>query len=355
MIRSLARFGCVVGMIVVAGATVGCSTNKTTGRSQFAMLSPDEERAIGISEGPKLTAEFGGESPNPQLRAYITEVGMKLKDQTEEDGPQRVWVFTLLNSDVINAFALPGERVFMSQGLADQMTNEAQLAGVLGHEIGHVMARHTSERMGQAAGANILAGAASVIAGATIKDPTLAGAVPQIVGAGGQVVTLKFSRDQESEADSLGMRYMTKAFYNPRGQLEVMEILKREAGEGAGLEMLATHPLPQTRIERVQKELQTKYAFTQSGPDAAKYQFFPERFRQRYLDVRAAEKKAAPAPATPAAPNKSTKPAQKSKTGALPVDGKGRTRNLAFVYEDPTTWCSICRWNAEQGIVEDAH
>lgn len=354
MNRVLIRVGCVAGVVAAAWAA-GCSTNKTTGRSQFAMLSPEEEKAIGQSEGPKLTQEFGGESPNPQLRAYITEVGMKLKDQTEEDGPQRVWVFTLLNSDVINAFALPGERVFMSQGLADQMTNEAQLAGVLGHEIGHVMARHTSERMGHATGANILAGAASVIAGATIKDPTLAGAVPQIVGAGGQVVTLKFSRDQESEADSLGMRYMTKAFYNPRGQLQVMEILKRESGSSGGsTEMLATHPLPETRIERVQKELDTLYAFTQSGPEASKYQFFPERFKERYLNIRAAERKTSPTPA--AAPANPAKPAQKSKTGALPVDGQGRTRAIAaFVLEDPTTWCSICKYNAEHGISVDTH
>lgn len=314
----------------------GCSKNTTTGRMQLSGLSRQDEMSLGASEAPKLTSEMGGEVKNPELRDYVTEIGLKLKAQTEEDGPQRQWTFILLDSDVINAFALPGEKVFLSQGLADKFTTEAQMAGVLGHEIGHVMARHTSERIAQAQIGQGLLTVGGIFAGG-VQGGDLAVQGGQLL-VGGSL--LKFSRDQESEADSLGMRYMVKAFYNPRGQLQVMEILKQASEGGSQVELLATHPLPATRIECVQKELQTTYAFTQTGPEASKYQDFAERFQQRYLSVRARE-----SGATPPAP----KPKQgKKKTAELPIDDHGRARTLAaVVLEDPTTWCAICMWNAQ--------
>ncbi len=337
---SLVRFGivaCVSGMALIAG---GCSTNPTTGRSQltFGGLNRDQEVAIGLSEGPKLTQEFGGEVQNPNLRGYINEVGQKLKDQTEVDGPTRAWTFTLLDSDVINAFALPGERVFMSRGLADKLTSEAQLAGVLGHEAGHVMARHTSERMAQSNAIGIGAAVVGAVAGAATKNDALAQGIPAIAGAGGQVIVLKFSREQESEADSLGMRYMAKAGYNPHGQLEVMQVLKTASGSGGGTpEILATHPLPETRIQRVTQELNSTYAYTQSGPQQGNYQDFADRYRQRYLGLRSLEPKT---------------PAKAKKKAEAPVDEHGRARLLATIdIEDPTSWCTVCRMNAEMAKI----
>lgn len=333
--KSFVRFG-IVACVGMAGLIAGgCSTNPTTGRSQltFGGLSRDEEVQIGLSEGPKLTQEFGGEVQNPNLRAYIDEVGQKLKNQTEVDGPTRTWTFTLLDSDVINAFALPGERVFMSRGLADKLTTEAQLAGVLGHEAGHVMARHTSERMAQSNVVGIGAAVIGAVAGAATKNEALAQGIPAIAGAGGQVIVLKFSREQESEADSLGMRYMAKAGYNPRGQRDVMEVLKAASGGGSTPEILASHPLPQTRIDRVTSELSSTYAYTQSGPQAANYQDFADRYRQRYLSLRSLEPKT---------------PAKAKKKAEAPVDEHGRSRLLATVdLEDPTSWCAVCRMNAE--------
>ncbi len=340
------RAAVVSGMcLVVAGAAGlgGCSTNPTTGRKQltFGGLSRDQEVAVGLSEGPKLTQEYGGEVANPLLRGYIDEVGQKLKNQTEVDGPTRKWTYTLLESDVINAFALPGERVFMSRGLADKLTTEAQLAGVLGHETGHVMARHTSERMAQANAVGIGSAIVGAVAGAATKNDTLKAGIPTVVSASGQVFELKFSRDQESEADSLGMRYMTKAGYNPHGQLEVMQVLQKEAGSGSTPEILATHPLPATRIDRVSNELKTTYANTQVAAAAASYGDFADRYRQRYLSLRELEPKGAAK-------------AKKKAEGAPAVDEKGRTRLLAgvvamdgdVVVADPMTWCSVCRANA---------
>lgn len=331
--KSLVRFG-IVTCVGVAGLLAGgCSTNPTTGRSQLNFVSDKETAQMGIQAAPGLIQEFGGEVKNPALTGYVTEVGMKLKDQTEVDGPGRAWVFTLLDSDVINAFALPGERVFMSRGLADKLTSEAQLAGVLGHEIGHVMAKHTAERISQSTLIGGLSQIGGAVAGSLVKDPTLGQAIPAITNGSGQVFLLKFSRDQESEADTLGMRYMSKSGYNPRAQREVMEVLKAASGGGGNLEILATHPLPETRIQRVTQELNTTYAYTQSGPQAANYQDFADRYRQRYLSVRSLEPKS---------------PAKAKKKAEAPVDEHGRARLLATIHlEDPTSWCAVCRMNAE--------
>jgi len=294
-------------------------------------MSAAEERTLGEQASPQLTEEFGGRVTDSRLQGYVTEIGNKLKDQTEVDGPQRVWDFTLLDSDIINAFALPGEKVFISRGLADQLTNEAQLAGVLGHEIGHVMARHTAERMSQATWIGIGSQVLGAAVGAAVKDPTLGQALPAIATQGGQLFVLKFSREQESEADSLGMRYMAKAGYNPRGQLQVMEVLKAASGGASPPEFLATHPLPETRIQQIEQKLAGEYAYTQTQPD--KFGLFPDRYQQRYL-----------------AAVKSDAPAKKQKTPKrsaiiLPdtFDTQGRTRLLAsVVLDDPTTWCSVC-------------
>lgn len=335
-----------------SGLLAACSTNPTTGRTQLTGLSRDQETAIGIQEAPKLTAEMGGEAKNPELRAYVTEVGMKLKEHTEVDGPQRQWQFILLDSDVINAFALPGEKVFMSRGLADKLTTEAQLAGVLGHEIGHVMARHTAERFGQAQLGQGILTLGGIFAGNSTGG--------QIAMQGGQLfiggTLLKFSRDQETEADMLGMRYMTKAGYNPRGQLEVMQVLK-EASKGSRTpEILATHPLPETRISDIEKELATTYAYTQSGPDARNYQNFAERYQQRYLAIRTREgmKPGGGTGGSDGGAGGNTK--SNLRKSELPVDSSGRTRMLAaFNLEDPLTWCGVCIANAAAGANEHAH
>lgn len=357
-----------VACSLVAGSMLaitlgGCSTNRTTGRKQLnGFQDYSSEVALGASEGPKLVSEMGGESQNPALRGYIDEVGQRLKTYTDRDlngqpitkwdgappGPQRTWTFTLIDSDVINAFALPGERVFMSRGLADKLTSEAQLAGVLGHEIGHVMARHTAERIGQSQIGQGILSVGGLFAGGS--------QTAQLAVQGGQLVVggtlLKFSRDQESEADKLGMRFMTEAGYNPRGQLEVMQVLKAASGSGGQPEWMSTHPLPETRINDVQHLLDTTYAYTQSGPQAGSYQSYADRYQQRYLSVRAAE------PNRPTGnnvvPGSGTKrnltPGKRSE---LPTDEHGRVRTLAaFTLEDPASWCSVCAANAARASAE---
>ncbi|NOG54653.1 MAG: M48 family metalloprotease [Planctomycetes bacterium] len=273
----IGRTGCVfaIAAAVLAVTQTGCTTNPATGRSQLNFLKPDQEIALGAEAMPQLVEEYGGVVPDAQLRSYVEQVGMEMMQYTEGDSPDLPWEFTLLDSEVINAFALPGGKVFMSEGLMTMMSNEAQLAGVLGHEIGHVTARHINDRMAQAAGVSIL----GAIATQVTKDSDYSQLTGVLVGVGGQGYLLKFSRDQELESDRLGMRYMSRAGYDPAGQLQVMQILNEAAQASSSLppEFLSTHPHPESRIEQVEKLLKTKYASTQNSPE---YQMFEERFQR---------------------------------------------------------------------------
>lgn len=306
---------CVACMMLLGG----CSTNPATGRSQLSFYDRDWEIDIGQQAAPGMVSEFGGEVKDAGLRAYVTDIGIRLSRHTEADFPSLPWTFTLLDSDVINAFALPGGKVFFSRGLAEKMTNEAQMAGVLGHEVGHVTARHTAERVSQATllqGAVQVAGVAADVGGSS----GISQALPALQ-VGSQLITLKFSRDQESEADSLGLRYMTKENYNPGAMLQVMEILKAAAGEG-GNEWTSTHPLPQTRIQRISDELKASYAYTENDP---RYLFREEEFKTQFLSKLSA---------LPPAPDAHAVAARRGVVGGAWV---------AVNLDDPTTWCEQCR------------
>lgn len=314
----LRRMLCV---IVLGGAMVGlggCKMNEATGRSQFQFFSREEEIALGAQSKPQLVQEFGGTVPDQQLQAYVTEIGKKLAAVTEGDNPGLPWEFTFLNSDAINAFALPGGKVFVSRGLVKEMTTEAELAHVLGHEVGHVTARHTNERMGQALGAQVLAG----IAGVAARNQALA----DIAGNAAQVVVLGFSREQENEADALGMRYMTRVNYDPRGALGVMQILLAASQGPRQPQILATHPYPEDRIKRVQAALDTTYASMVNNPQ---YQSYPDRFRTRMLGRLAL---------LPAAPDAEIVRAQ---------------AEAGFDASAPATWCGHCRAASAQAMIDE--
>ncbi len=255
-----------------------CVRNDVVGRSQLIGLSREQELALGAQAQPGLITEMGGKVRDQALQQYVTEVGRVLASHTEGDYPQLPWEFTLLDSDIINAFALPGGKVFISKGLLKEMTNEAQLAGVLGHEVGHVTARHTAERIGQQQWTQIgMQVGSSALGGASVEMQRLGGLALQL---GGTLVPLKFSREQELEADALGMRYMVKGGWNPIGTYQVMQILARAGGGGGDAlsSLLATHPDPQARADKVQRELQGPYASVVNNPQ---YQTHEERFNQR--------------------------------------------------------------------------
>lgn len=291
----------VLGLATL-GAGTGCVTNEATGKSSLNLISQEKEIAIGTEAEPQFIAENGGLVESQKLRDYVSDLGNQLAAVSER--PDLPWTFNVLDSDQINAFALPGGKVFMSRGLLERMTNEAQLAGVLGHEVGHVTAQHVNSRMSQAL---IIQGIAigATVAGEVADDDTLK-VLGVGAGVGGGVYLLKFGRDQESESDELGVRYMTRLGYNPLGQVQVMEILKEAAGGGGGSEFFATHPLPQTRIDRLQDLIADEYPAAARSTSESEaygqsdlYRFGEQSFQTNVIDEL---KKLAPAKAAQAGP-----------------------------------------------------
>ena len=232
-----------------------CTTNKATGRSQPNVLSPKDEARIGEAVAPKMVQSFGGELPQPEVRAYVTNLGEDLAKVSEE--PQLDWKFYVLNSEVVNAFALPGGKIFITRGLLEKLQNEAQLAGVLGHEIGHVTARHMNDRLAQHLTVTLIGAGLGIAGSTTDNDALIYSGIGTAVG--GNLTILAFSREHELEADRLGLRYMTRLGFNPVAQVQVMEILKRASQGGADIEFLQTHPVPNTRIKELNAYIRKNY------------------------------------------------------------------------------------------------
>jgi predicted Zn-dependent protease len=265
----------LTALLLTGLAPVGCTTNPATGGRSLTLLSWDEEKAMGAEAAPAFTDEFGGPVSDETVQQYVDGVGQRLVAQIEEGVPDLEWEFTLLDSDVINAFALPGGKVFITRGLAQEFTSEAQLAGVLGHEIGHVTARHANQRISKQMGMNLILGGLAVGVGIADEDSDVRRygqyAVPALA-IGGNIVMLKYGRNEESQADELGVRYMARAGYHPAAQREVMQILAGAAGSSAGRppEWLSTHPFPETRIEQLTGLINERYPNADTNPAFAR-------------------------------------------------------------------------------------
>lgn len=296
MIKLTGKIGFIAAMSLAAWLLPGgCSRNLATGQMQYNMIGEDQEVGLGAQAAPGFIKEGGGELPNSQVVSHIAALGRRLAAVSERSALP--WEFHVLNSPVINAFALPGGKVFITRGLLEKMENEAQLAGVLGHEVGHVTAQHIGQQMTRAKTLEI----GLVVAGTVTENQW----VQTLGGQGGQLYLLKFGRDQESQADELGLRYMTKLNYNPSAMVGVMNILKAATG-GDGIEWLQTHPMPDTRIQRISDQIKKDYAATQNNPQ---YVLKAAEFQTNIL----APIKALPPPPKAAAPGKAGAQLQRQK------------------------------------------
>ncbi|MCG3135170.1 MAG: Beta-barrel assembly-enhancing protease [Planctomycetes bacterium] len=225
------------------------SVNPFTGEKERVGWTVEEEIAIGLQAMPELAAQHGGKDPDAKAQAHVTAVGRKLLDAARavaaERGGSIPWKFDfhLLRDDrTINAFALPGGQVFITRALYAKFETEGQLAGVLGHEIGHVIERHGGKRMAKAGLLQGLAGAAGVAGG----SHDAARAAQQIAG----LVQMKYGREDELESDGWGVRLVARAGWDPRAMEGVMRILDA-ASAGGPPEFLSTHPKPANRVEYV--------------------------------------------------------------------------------------------------------
>lgn len=268
--------GALLALTLAVMMLPACTTNPATGKSSFTMgMTRDQEIALGVNAEPQFVKDYGGEIPSTTVNSFVSNLGHQLAAVSER--PTLPWEFHAVDSDVINAFALPGGKIFVTRGLLSKLTNEAQLAGVLGHEIGHVTALHVNQQIARDTALK------AALAGVDMAASTLDSQWLSVLGTGGQlgggVYLLKFGRDDESQADELGVRYMTKLGYNPMGQIQVMQILKAASGGNGGTpEFLSTHPFPDTRIKQLKKLLEQKY------PDQSQYKFDEASYKRNVLD-----------------------------------------------------------------------
>ena len=238
-----------IGLAIVAFAFIQKCNNKEenpyTGRTQTINMSPEQEIAIGLQSAPEMAQQHGGLYPDEKLQVFVDAVGNRLVNNSIAQETPYKYDFHLLADDrTINAFALPGGQCFITYALFRQL-NEAQLAGVLGHEIGHVIGRHSAERIAESTFWQTVTMGASV--GADMGD---------IVGSIGQNTLLTNGRDDELESDELGVLFMIQSGYDPNEMIKVMEILKAAAGPNRVPEFQSTHPDPENRIEKIREAIE---------------------------------------------------------------------------------------------------
>jgi predicted Zn-dependent protease len=220
-----------------------CARNPVTGKNQVMFMSEKQELALGASANPQIIAEFG-EYDDPKLQAFINEKGQQMAKVSHR--PTLNYQFKVLDSDVVNAFALPGGYVYFTRGIMAHFNNEAEFAGVLGHEIGHVTARHGAQQQTTQilAMGGLIVGMVAIPGAAELAEP---------LSQGVQLALLKFGRDHESQSDELGVQYSTKIGYDAKEMAGFFSTIDRLSGgpEGRVPNFLSTHPNPLDRFKRV--------------------------------------------------------------------------------------------------------
>jgi len=248
--------GGLIIALVLAGFAVckyysSSEVNEVTGKKQYIGITPEQEIALGLESTPYMIEQFGGLHPDPEGQKVVKEIGQRIVQNSDAKNTPYQYDFHLLaDPETVNAFALPGGQVFITTALITQFESEDQLAGVLGHEIGHVVARHGAERIAKQQLTEGLTGAAVIATG----DYSTAQAAQLIAN----VVHMSYGRDQELESDDLGVRFMYQAGYNPEALISVMEILEKASGGQQQPEFMSTHPSPANRIQKI-KEAIEKY------------------------------------------------------------------------------------------------
>lgn len=255
-----------------AGFFLGCAANPVTGKSQLMLVSEDQEIEIDRQNSPyQFSTDYGSIQDKP-LNNYINQTGKKISALTHR--PHMPYSFRGVNAAYVNAYAFPGGSIAVTRGILIELRNEAELSALLGHEIGHVNARHTAEQMSKGALTNAFIGGIATFAGTQI--PGLDSLASQLGMLGAGALLAHYSRDNERQADALGLEYMVKAGYNPNGFVELMNILRSTSKrEPSAIElMFSTHPMSDERYNTAVQTVQTKYRHAQNLPF----------YRDRYMD-----------------------------------------------------------------------
>ena len=222
--------------------------NQWTGRKQHITLEPSEEIALGIRSAPQMAQQHGGLYPDQKLQEFVTRVGHKLVNASiAKQTPYEYNFYLLRDPNTVNAFALPGGQVFITYGMYKRLENEDQLAGVLGHEIGHVVGRHSAERIAKQ---SLTQG---IINGVLVGSD--GGGAAQAAAMIGNMINMKYGREDELESDKLGVHFMIDAGYDPQQMLGVMRILKSLSAGNRTPEFQSTHPDPENRMEEIKRAI----------------------------------------------------------------------------------------------------
>jgi predicted Zn-dependent protease len=239
----------LIGLVIAVMSLIGYYSmrqqNPVTGEVQHIGMDVDQEVALGLQAAPEMAQEMGGLDPDENVRRVVEEVGQRVVRESEAHSTAYKFQFHALADDqTVNAFALPGGPVFVTRGLLARLENEAQLAGVLAHEVGHVVGRHTAERIAKSQLAQGLIGAVGVAGSDEYGSGQHAAQMAALVA---QIAQLKYGRGDEIQSDTLGVRFMAQAGYDPRALLEVMRILQEASGPGGQPEFMSSHPNPGNR------------------------------------------------------------------------------------------------------------
>ncbi len=263
------RFLQLAGMSA-AGTILGCAVNPVTGRQQLMLVSEQEEIQIDRQRAPFQFSEDYGALQDSALNAYINRTGMAIARKSHR--PDMPYSFRGVNAVYMNAYAFPGGSIAITRGMLIELQNEAELAAVLGHEIGHVNARHTAQQMSKGMLSQIFVAGASVLA----SSYGFGNLAAQLGSLGAGALLASYSRDNEREADALGMEYMVRAGYSPKGMVGLLEILKRKSKKGGNAVSLlfATHPMSDERYRTALREAATRYATAMNRP----------LYRERFMD-----------------------------------------------------------------------
>jgi predicted Zn-dependent protease len=238
----------IVGAFGLISYCTTTSENPVTGEKQHVRLTPEQEVSLGRQLAPQMAAQFGGVSANA-ARERVRQVGERVVARSSAAKTPYKYSFHLLaDRKTVNAFALPGGQIFITEALLGLLNSEDELAAVLGHEIGHVLARHSAEHLAKQQLTQQLIGA--VVIGSGSYD---AASLAQLAGS---LVNMKHGRDDEIESDTLGLRLVREAGYDPGAMIAVMQALEKASGGSRQPEFASTHPSPANRIQRIRENLE---------------------------------------------------------------------------------------------------
>jgi predicted Zn-dependent protease len=271
----------LLSALASAGLLSGCAANPVTGQPQLMLMSRQQEISIDREYSPHQISADYGPLQDRKLNSYIQETGQNLAAKTHR--PDMPYSFQGVNAVYVNAYAFPGGSIALTRGILLEMQSEAELAALLGHELGHVNARHTASHMSKGMLASaVLAGAGAVLADKKEYAPLISG----LGGIGAGALLAKYSRDNERQADALAMQYMVHNRYNPEGMVRLMDMLRQKSRQEPNLlqVMFSTHPMSEARYQTARQRARQEYAW------ASEFPLQKERYLDQTASLRRQEK-----------------------------------------------------------------